>query len=68
MATKYRRLRGRIVEKFGNIGAFADRIGMTRVQTSNKLNGRSGLSADDIREWSEILDIKPREIGKYFFE
>ena len=63
-----KRLRGRIVEKYDTIGAFAERIGLSRVSTSKKLNGTVRFSSDDIRKWSELLDITPDEIGKYFFE
>ena len=63
-----KRLRGRIVEKYDTIGAFAKTIGLSRVSTSAKLNGTVRFNSDDIRKWSEILEITPDEIGKYFFE
>ena len=68
MAKEYRRLRGRIVEKYGTMSEFADRIGICRASLSAKLNGRHKISTNDIRQWAEILDIAPEEIGIYFFE
>lgn len=68
MARGHKKLRGRIVEKYDTIGAFAERIGLSRVWTGAKLNGSAKFSSDDIRKWSELLDIAPDEIGKYFFE
>ena len=63
-----KRLRGRIVEKYDTIAAFAKAIGLSRVSTSAKLNGTVRFNSEDIRKWSELLEITPDEIGKYFFE
>ncbi len=68
MTRKYNRLRGRIVEKYGSIAAFAEKTGLSGQQIYYKLSERSGISATDIRLWAEILEITPEEIGKYFFE
>lgn len=69
MAKKqYNRLRGRIVEKYDTLGAFADKVGISRVWMSAKLSGRKEFSAKDIRTWADALEIVPEEIGKYFFE
>lgn len=68
MAKKHNRLYGRIVEKFGTIEKFAKQVGMTRIWVGAKINGSANFTARDIRVWGEILDIKPDEIGAYFFE
>lgn len=68
MAKKYRRLRGRIISRFGTMSAFADRIGKSRAALSAKMNGRNQINTHDIRQWAEILEITPEEIGLYFFE
>lgn len=65
---KFGRLHGRIVEKYGTIGAFADKVEMSRIWVSAKLNGGAAFSSKDIRRWCELLDIEPDEIGKFFFE
>ena len=65
----YQKLRGRIVEKFGSIGAFADAVGISRTQMSKKLQGKAGISQADIVLWSkpEYLDIKQKEYSDYYF-
>ena len=63
----YAKLRGRIVEKYGSQSAFADAIGLSKNITNKKLNGKVGISSDDIKRWSSLLDIDRDEIGLYFF-
>ena len=64
---KYRRLRGRIVERFGTMEAFSKEINLSKVSVSNKINGNTGFSQDDITKWSEALRIPVEEYGTYFF-
>lgn len=68
MVTKYRKLRGRIVEKYGSLGAFADEVGLSRVSISKKLNEHTAIKSKDIRRWAELLGIEDERIGFYFFE
>lgn len=63
----FSKLRGRIIEKFGTIRAFAEAVDTSLVSVSHKLNGRTDISRADIIKWSEILDISPAEYGAYFF-
>ena len=67
MAYKYDRLRGRIVEKYGTQGNFAEAIGRSRVSVSEKMTGKSGFSQADIELWSDKLDIKSEDIGLFYF-
>lgn len=67
MAFDYSKLRGRIIEKFGTIGAFSDALGATIQTVSAKLNGKSGFSQDDMIAWGELLDIPSADFGIYFF-
>lgn len=67
MNFKYQKLRGRIVEKFGSIGAFADAVGISRTQMSKKLQGKAGISQKEIIQWSEILDIEQAEYSDFYF-
>ena len=69
MKFNYSKLRGRIVEKFGSIKAFADAYGLSTVTMSNKLNGKVAISQDDIMKMAscEMLDIPPSELHEYFF-
>ena len=61
------KLRGRIVEKYGSQARFAARIGKSEQTVTAKLNGKAGLSQDDIVEWSNALDIAANDVGEYFF-
>lgn len=64
----YRKLRGRIREKFGSERKFAEALGISNVAVSNKFNKKDGgLSQETISKWSELLEITPEEIGIYFF-
>ena len=64
---KYRKLRGRIVEKYGTIKDFSAVTGISEVSVSKKLNGRSGMSQKDIAKWCKLLDIDNKDIPDYFF-
>lgn len=69
MPFDYSKLRGRIIEKFGTIGAFADAYGLTKVTMSYKLNGKVAISMNDIVKMSapDFLDIPPSQYHEYFF-
>ncbi len=64
----YRKLRGRIIEKYGTLQAFADAAGVTLVTVSRKLNCLSGFSQEDISDWAKLLDIEIGDYGTYFYE
>lgn len=61
------KLRGRIIEKFGSQGAFADMVNRTNAYVSLYLTGKSLLDQKTIDEWSEALDIAAQDIPAYFF-
>lgn len=63
----YSKLRGRIVEKYGTIEAFSEDVGKSYVSISKKLNNKTGISREDIIEWSSKLDIPSRDYDIYFF-
>lgn len=67
MAFEYRKLKGRIIEKYSSQAAFAAVLGTTEQTISRKMNAVTSFSTDDIKKWSELLDIKSNEIGEYFF-
>lgn len=67
MVFEYRKLRGRIVEKFGTYGNFAEDINVSLVTVSNKLRGVTQFSQDDIVLWCKALEIPLTESGVYFF-
>lgn len=67
MSMEYSKLRGRIVEKYGTMTAFAEKLNIKVQTVSRKLNSDVGFTKDDILVWSELLDIPKEEIGIYFF-
>lgn len=64
----YDKLRGRIVEKYGSQSNFARKMGVHPVSVNQKMLGNVGFTVENIRKWSEMLDISRDEIGAYFFE
>lgn len=63
----YRKLRGRIVEKFGTVGNFASALGVTPETMSLRFSGKRSWKQSDIIKAMELLDIPPVEIDAYFF-
>lgn len=64
---EYRKLIGRIVEKYGTRKEFAKVLGISENSMSLKLNGKTGLSREDMVRWGELLDIDVNDFGAYFF-
>ena len=64
---EYRKLIGRLIEKYGTRKAFAEKLGISENSMSLKLNGKTGFSQDDMNQWSDLLGIDVSEIGDYFF-
>ncbi len=67
MAFNYNKLRGKIVEKYGNQSIFSEKFGVSENTMSLKLNNKVRFTSDDIVKASEMLDIPPDEVGVYFF-
>lgn len=63
----FRKLRGRIIEKYDTLENFAKSYGISLVCLSKKMNNKSQFTRKDILEMSEMLDISKEEIGDYFF-
>lgn len=62
----YSKLKGRIVEKFGNIKQFAEFLGKSEVIVSKKLNNKSSFSREAMLEWGKALEIDTSDFGVYF--
>lgn len=64
----YSRLRGRIIEKFGNFTAFAEATGQKKSNLSSKLSNKARISSEEMLAWSapDKLDIAPRDLYVYF--
>ena len=67
MAYNYRKLIGRIIEKFGSRAAFAKAAEISEHTLSKKLNNKAKLSQDDISLWCSLLEIPETEAYPYFF-
>lgn len=67
MSFEYNRLKGRIVEKVGSQKALAEKLGISEIAFSKKINGINRFSSDDIIKITEILNIPKEDIGDYFF-
>lgn len=65
---QYRKLIGRIIEVYGTRKAFAKAIGLSENSLSLKLTGKTGISQEDIIEWSKLLGISSAEYGSFYFE
>lgn len=65
---KYLKLRGRIKEKYGTEGRFAEALGISHQSLSRKFNDKVQFSSDDIKQWCKLLEIPVEQSGLYFFE
>lgn len=61
------KLKGRIVEKFGTQGAFAERVHCSLSFLSLYMNGKKKLDQPTMDTWIKALDIPENEIHLYFF-
>lgn len=67
MPYNYSKLLGRIVEKVGTQGAFAEKMELSERSVSLKLNGKTGWKQAEIARACVILEIRDEEIHSYFF-
>ena len=67
MPYTYNKLKGKIVEVFGNHNNFASKLGVSEVSVSRKLNRKTEFSQSDIERWSNLLGIETADYGDYFF-
>lgn len=69
MPFDFSKLRGRIVERFGNCRRFAAAMGESPGWISVRLNNVVPWGADEIKKACEpeLLDIDPGDIPTYFF-
>lgn len=63
----YAKLRGRIVEKFGTQGAFAEAMEWREALLSAKLNNKSEWTFAEVMKVCELLEIPLSEAHLYFF-
>lgn len=65
----YAKLRGRIIEKLGNLKTYAELLGISDTALSNKLSNKVPFNQDEILRSmeKEVLDIEAVEVSHYFF-
>ena len=63
----YNKLRGRIRERFGTEGNFADALGIGRVSLSKRLNNSLDFSRIEMLRACDLLEIEYAEMPAYFF-
>ena len=63
----YSKLRGRIVEKYGKQGAFAEKIGWSEKSVSEWLNNQKYWPHDAMIAAVDALEIPNGDVGSYFF-
>ncbi|MCD8189783.1 MAG: DUF739 family protein [Clostridiales bacterium] len=68
MSYNYRKLLGRITEKYGTQTNFSNALGLSERSTSLKLNGKVGWKQDEILTAARLLDIPHADIADYFFD
>lgn len=68
MEVDYRKLRGRIVEKFDSMAKFGKALGKSESWIYKKMDGALGLSRNEISKWCVLLEIPQAEIPEYFFK
>lgn len=62
------KLQTRIIEKFGTLTAFAERIGMDKSTLSKLLSEGREWKGSNLIKAVELLEIPYDEIDSYFFE
>lgn len=67
MSKGYRKLRGKIREKFGTQDKFAIAMGFNSSTLSAKLNGKTDWTRSEIDRAYQLLDIPQEDIAVYFF-
>ena len=67
MAFDYSKLRGKIVEKYGNQGEFAKAMNWSERTLSNKMKGKIAWKQTDILSAVGLLGLSENDIQDYFF-
>lgn len=67
MAFDYSKLKGRIVERFGSQRAFAEKLGITEVSLTRKMQNQAAWKQSEIVKAKNLLGIPPEETDLYFF-
>lgn len=67
MEYDYSKLRGRIVEIYGNIRAFSEALGISYQAVMDYLANRTKFNQRSIERWNELLKIDIEDAVPYYF-
>ena len=67
MTYNYRKLLGRITEKYGTQTVFAKALGLSERSLSLKLTNKVGFKQSEIARACSLLEIPESEMHNYFF-
>ena len=67
MAYDYRKLRGRIIEKYGTLKDFAIEMNWSERTLSLKMNCKVFWKQPEIMNAAKVLEIPSDEVMEYFF-
>lgn len=60
-------LKGRIISRYQQYALFAEAMGLSRAQLSERLNGKTNFKPEEVCLACDLLGIPAEEIGTYFF-
>lgn len=68
MYRPFKNLRMRMVQLDYNQEELSKAAGIPKATLSQRINGKKPFNAPQISALCKVLEIKPEEIGRYFFE
>lgn len=66
MLFDYAKLKGRIIEKFNTMAAFAEFIGVTPAMVTSKISSGTPFNTDTMVKWAQALELDITDYGAYF--
>lgn len=66
MSFDYNKLRGRIVEKYGSIAKFSEKLTIDYPAVIRKMAGGTKFTQQDIVNWCRLLNIDINDAPDYF--
>ncbi|MBS5308773.1 DUF739 family protein [Clostridium sp.] len=67
MSYDYRKLCGKIKEKYGTQEKFSKELGLSRTTVNQKLNNKIEFTQEEMTKTVKILDLAVNDIPEYFF-
>ncbi len=67
MTFDFKKLRGKMIEKYGTQADFAKAYGVSNTTLSCKMQNKRPFTTRDILKMVKMLDIPKEEVGVYFF-